>query len=118
MEPVLAFLGNLVGPLFGWMAADRQAEAAEEVAKSQERATRSLVDAAIVQWHELGRMWEAQMGASRDATYWQEATQRTRVYYNFKALQASQGLLLLGAGVGLAGLAVWLGAREGQGVKA
>lgn len=118
MEALLGLLGNALGGLFGFLGADRQARAVEEVAQSRERSIRNLVDAAIVQWHELGRIVEAQVGAVRDATYWQQETQRTRVYYNYKALQASQGLLLLGAGAGLVGLAVWLGSREEKGVKA
>jgi hypothetical protein len=114
VDPILAILGSAVGGLFQFLGMDRQARAVEEAARSQERATRSLVDAAIVQWHELGRMVDAQMGALRDVTFWQQDTQRTRIYYNFKALQASQGLVLLGVGAGLVGLTLYLSAKEAK----
>jgi len=114
VEPILGFLGNVLGGFFHFLGVDRQARAVEEAARSQERATRSLVDAAIVQWHELGRMVDAQMGALRDVTFWQQDTQRTRIYYNFKAVQASQGLVLLGVGAGLVGLSLYLSAKEGK----
>lgn len=117
-EALLGVLGNALGGFFGFLGADRQARAVEEVAQSRERSIKNLVDAAIVQWHELGRIVEAQMGTAREAVYWGQSTQRSRIYYNYKALQASQGLLLLGAGAGLVGLAVWLGSREKEGVKA
>jgi hypothetical protein len=103
-----------VGGIFNFLGVDRQARAVEEAGRSQERATRSLVDGAIVKWHELGRIVEAQVGAIKDATFWQQDTQRTRIYYNYKALQASQGLVLLGVGAGLVGLSLYLSAKEAK----
>ncbi|MFD3005450.1 hypothetical protein [Thermus tengchongensis] len=111
MDPVLGFLGSVVGGVFSFLGVSRQAEAAEEIARSRERSVRNLVDAVIVQWHELGRMAEAQQGAARDAVYWQQATQRTRIYYNFKAVQSAQGIALLAAGAGLVAVGIYLGVK-------
>jgi hypothetical protein len=112
MEAVLGFLGNLVGGVLQWMGVDRQARAAEEVARSQERQTRSLVDAAIATWAEWRRAQEAAASAARDATYWQQGTQRTRIYYNYQAARTGQAVLLLAAGAGLLGLALWRMSHE------
>jgi hypothetical protein len=103
----LGFLGNALGGLFNFLGVSRQAQAVEEVARAQERSTRSLVDGAIATWAEWRRAQEAAASAARDTNYWQQATQRTRIYYNYQAARTGQAALLLAAGAGLLGLAIW-----------
>ena len=109
---VLGFLGQALGGFFNFLGASRQAQAVEEVARSQERSTRSLVDAAIATWAEWRRAQEAAASAARDATYWEQTTQRTRIYYNYQAARTGQAALLLVAGAGLVGLALWRMSHE------
>ncbi len=104
---VLGFLGSALGGLFNFLGVSRQAQAVEEAARAQERSTRNLVDGAIATWAEWRRAQEAAAGAARDATYWQQTTQRTRIYYNYQAARIGQAALLLVAGAGLLGLALW-----------
>ncbi len=108
----LAFLGSLVGGVLNWMGVDRRATAMEEVARSRERQTRSLVDGAVATWAEWRRAIEAQAAATQDAAFWHEHTQRTRIYYNAQAFRAAQGLVLIGLGGGLLALALYLGVKK------
>lgn len=112
MEPVLGFLGSVFSGLFGFLGVDRQARAVEEAARAQVQVARNLVDAAIVQWGELRRVEEAWAGTTRDLGYWEQETQRTRIYYNYQAARSGQAALLLVVGAGLLGLVLWRLSRE------
>jgi hypothetical protein len=112
MEPILGALGSTLGGLFNFLGAARQAEAVEEVARSRERSTKSLVDAAIAQAGEMRRAQEAWASTARDTSFWEQATQRTRIYYNYQASRSGQAALFLLAGAGLVGVVLWRMSRE------
>ncbi len=109
---LLGFLGSALGPIFQFLGEDRRARAIEEAARSQAQISRNLMDAAIAQWAELRRAEEAKAAAQRDLEYWRQATQRTRIYYNFQAARSGQAALLLVAGAGLLGVILWGLRRE------
>lgn len=109
---LLGFLGSALGGLFGFLGEDRKARAIEEAARAQVQTSRNLVDGAIAQWAELRRAEEAKASAQRDLGYWQQDTQRTRIYYNYQAARSGQAALLLVTGAGLLGVILWRLGRE------
>jgi hypothetical protein len=116
MNPILGFVGNLVGGVLKLVGINNEASAAEKLAqikaRSQEQQTKNLLDAYIVKWNDWLKAQEALYSAEKNINYWQQDTQRTRIYYNFESVRAVQGALLLTAGVGLLGLAVWRMSNE------
>jgi hypothetical protein len=111
---VLGFLGNAVGGVAGYFTADRQASAAENVADAQRDAKLAWFKALVKGWDTQAHIDEMKAWFGRDVAWIEGDTQRTRIFYNYRALAAMRGVVISLAGVALLGLAVYLSEKGAE----
>jgi len=111
VELVSAVIGA-IGGLFQYAGVDRQARAAETIAREREATARAWYDTLVEGWLSQERIQEIQSWFARDVAWEEGDVQRTRIFYNYQALVSARGVVIALAGAGLVGLALYLAAKE------
>ena len=111
MEVVSAILGAL-GGVFNFLGADRQASAAENIAKTRQQIAQDWFDTLTQGWLSQERIAEIGAYFGRDVAQEEGDVQRTRIFYNYQSLATARGMIVALAGAGLLGLTVYLAAKE------
>jgi len=99
VEIVSAIVG-LASGLFGFLGADRKASAAENIARERKQAQLAWFDALTQGWRDWANIAEIKALTGRDVANEEADVQRTRIFYNYQALAATQGTLVAAVGRG------------------
>lgn len=111
MEPISAVLG-LLGGVFNYLGVDRQASAAEAIARERSATARAWYDTLTQGWLSQERVNEIRAWFGRDVAWTEGDVQRTRIFYNYQALATARGTLIALAGASLIGFALYLATKE------
>ncbi len=111
MEILSAIVG-LVGGALSYLGVDRQASAAERIARERGATARAWYDTLARLGLSQERINEIRSWFARDVA-WEEAdVQRARIFFNHQAFVSAQGTLIAITGAGLLALALYLAAKE------
>ena len=111
MEVVSAIFGAL-GGVFNFLGVDRQAAAAEAIARERGATARAFYDALAQLGLSQERIAEIRAMFGRDVAWTEGDVQRTRIFYNYQALASARGMAVALAGAGLLAFALYLAAKE------
>lgn len=111
MELVSAILGAL-GGVFNFLGVDRQASAAEAIARERGATARAFYDALARLGLSQERIAEIKARFGSQVAWDEARVQRARLLYNYMAFAAAQKGLVVVAGAGLLAFALYLAAKE------
>ena len=111
MDLVSAIAGLLGGAL-SYFGVDRQASAAEAIARERGATARAWYDALVEGWLSQERINEIRSWFARDVAWEEGDVQRARLFFNFQAFASAQRTVIALAGAGLLALALYLAAKE------
>ena len=111
MEILSAIVG-LIGGALNYLGVDRQASAAERIARERTEVARAWYDALVEGWLSQERINEIRAWFGRDVAWEEGDVQRARIFYNYQALASTRGTIVALAGAGLLAFALYLAAKE------
>ena len=109
---LLSALVGLFGGALNYFGVDRQASAAEAIARERGATARAWYDTLARLGLSQERINEIRSWFARDVAWEEGDVQRTRIFYNYQALVSARGAVIALAGAGLLAFALYLAAKE------
>ena len=110
---LLSALVGLFGGALNYFGVDRQASAAEAIARERGATARAFYDLLADLGMSKERIEEIRAMFAQSVAQEEATVQRTRIFYNYQALAAARGMVIALAGAGILGVALYLAAKEG-----